>query len=142
MRGGTPALLFVAAAVALPGCGGGEERADAAGGAVDVALSDFSIDPASIEVEDAGELTLNVRNDGEVPHALSLDDASTGTLAAGADGRLTVDLAPGTYELFCPVGDHRRQGMVAMLRVAGGGAGGGTTTGEDDDDTGRDYGYG
>ena len=140
MRGRTLALLLLAAVVALPGCGGGEEGGAAAGG-TDVTLSDFSIEPASIEVEDSGRVTLNVTNDGDVSHALVLGGVSTGMLAPGTSAELTAELGEGAYTLFCPVGDHRSQGMEAALTVGDAPARGGTT-GDDEDDSGRGYGNG
>jgi len=32
-------------------------------------------------------------------------------LAPGESGSLTLDLAPGTYVVYCPVGGHRGLGM-------------------------------
>jgi uncharacterized cupredoxin-like copper-binding protein len=110
-------------------------------GGIDVALADFSIDPAAIEVEQPGQVTLAVRNDGELPHALTVEGASTGTLAPGESGELTVSLEDGAYALYCPVGNHRSQGMEAALTVGDAPAGGATTV-EDEDDSGRGYGYG
>jgi uncharacterized cupredoxin-like copper-binding protein len=31
---------------------------------------------------------------------------------------LTVDLTPGTYEVYCPIDDHRAQGMQVEVTVA------------------------
>jgi uncharacterized cupredoxin-like copper-binding protein len=31
---------------------------------------------------------------------------------------VTVDLQPGTYEMWCPVMDHRGQGMTTTITVA------------------------
>jgi uncharacterized cupredoxin-like copper-binding protein len=140
MRGRRPAFLLFAAALGLAACGGGESGETGGGGATEVTLADFSIEPSRIDVEDASEVTFSVRNDGDVAHALTVEGQSTGTLEPGASGELTVDLAAGTYRMVCPVGNHGAQGMAGTLIVAGGGAGGGTTTGEDEDTGG--YGYG
>jgi uncharacterized cupredoxin-like copper-binding protein len=142
VRGLRPAFLLSAVVLGLAGCGGGEsDEADAgSGGANEIALADFSIEPSRIDVDDAGEVTFSVRNDGDVTHALKIGEQSTGMLGPGETAQLTADLAAGTYRMVCPVGNHAAQGMVGTLIVAGGGAGGGTTTGEDEDTGG--YGYG
>jgi uncharacterized cupredoxin-like copper-binding protein len=41
-------------------------------------------------------------------------------LAPGASGTLTVDLAAGTYEVYCPVGNHADEGMRVDLTVTAG----------------------
>lgn len=38
-------------------------------------------------------------------------------LQPGEAGVLQVDLAPGEYTVYCPVGDHEQQGMVLTLTV-------------------------
>ncbi len=45
-------------------------------------------------------------------------------LAPGGTGTLQVDLEPGTYEIYCPVGDHADRGMRMALTVEAGGGGG------------------
>jgi plastocyanin len=142
VRGLRPAFLLSAAVLGLAGCGGGEsDEADAGGGgANEITLADYSIEPSEVDVDEAGEVTFSVRNDGDVAHALTIGEQSTGTLGPGETAQLTVDLTAGTHRMLCPVGNHSAQGMVGTLVVAGGGAGGGTTTGEDED--GGGYGYG
>lgn len=141
---------LVLALLALAACGSDsepEEAASAGGGdgaAVEIALMDFMLEPASLSL-DPGSYTLTVVNDGESVHALKVDgpggEFETGELQPGDTAELEVDLSePGEYELTCPVGDHRERGMEGTLTVGGGG-GGGTTTDETTTEDDGDYRY-
>src|SRR5687768_10015560 len=143
--------LFLAALL-LAGCGsddGDDEGGESSGGqSVELVATEFAFDPADVSVDEAGETTFTVSNDGEFPHALEIEgngiEEETEELGPGESGSITVELEPGEYELYCPVGDHREQGMEGTLVVGGGeaaGAGGGMT---DDSESGSDdpYGYG
>jgi uncharacterized cupredoxin-like copper-binding protein len=142
-----PLLLAALALVLLPACGGEDatpdEAAQTGGGAVvDLALTDFAIEPAGIAV-DPGSYTFHVVNEGETVHALEVEGPSgeveTPELAPGESADLTVDLSEaGEYEVYCPVGDHRDQGMEGTITV------GGATTDEtttDETTTDEDSGY-
>jgi uncharacterized cupredoxin-like copper-binding protein len=142
-------LLLALALVLLPACGGeeGTDGAGSGGTVVDVALGEFTIEPAAISVE-PGSYTFHVVNEGGALHALEIEgpggEVETEELEPGESADLTVDFAEaGEYEIYCPVGNHRDQGMEGAITVGGGG--GGTTpdetTTEDDDDGGYDYGY-
>jgi uncharacterized cupredoxin-like copper-binding protein len=141
-RGHLATAAIAAAALsglALAACGGEEgaetiaapatttEGATGATGAtgeaqeVDVSETEFVIDPANPEVR-AGTVTFNVTNDGELPHNLEVEgngveEELEQNLEPGDSGELTVDLEPGTYEWYCPVGDHAEQGMEGTLTV-------------------------
>src|SRR6266542_250212 len=71
----------------------------------------------------AGANTFVVEQQGKHPHALSIkgpgvDTTSTPTIQpGGASQRLTVTLQPGRYELWCPVGNHKAQGMHTTITV-------------------------
>ena len=144
--------VLVLAAPLLSGCGSeddGDEGGDSAGGGVELVATEFAFDPADVSIDEAGETTFTVSNEGEFPHALEIEgngiEEETEELGPGESGSLTVDLEPGEYELYCPVGDHREQGMVGTLVVGGesaAGAGPGTTTGETESDADDPYGYG
>jgi uncharacterized cupredoxin-like copper-binding protein len=137
-------LLLALALVLLPACGGEEGAAgDAAGSeatVVDVALGEFTIEPSAIAVE-PGSYTFHVVNEGGAVHALEIEGPSgeveTEDLEPGASADLTVDLPEdGTYEIYCPVGDHRDRGMEGSITV---GSAGGTET--DETTTEEDSGY-
>jgi plastocyanin len=141
-------LALAALVLALAGCGSEDaSESDGAGGAsLEVSETDFALDPSSLTVDEAGEVTIRVVNDGEVEHALAVEgegvEEETGTLAPGESAELNVDLASGSYTMYCPIGNHRKQGMEGTVVVAGGAGGagtGGTTTGQDDEEG---YGYG
>jgi uncharacterized cupredoxin-like copper-binding protein len=132
--------LGVTLVVPIAGCGGDDDdetSADtgaatqfttttggAAGGGgetVDMSLTDFALNPADPTVK-AGQVTFNVTNDGQAPHALEVEgpggEVETQTLDAGGAEKLAVDLSkPGTYEMYCPVGNHRDMGMEGQVTV-------------------------
>ncbi len=142
-------LLAVLALLLLPSCGGEEGTADEeaapSGDAtvVEVALSEFAIEPSAIAVE-PGSYTFHVVNEGGAVHALEVEGPSgeveTAELGPGESADLTVDLAEsGEFEMYCPVGDHRDRGMEGT--ITSGGGGGPTTTDETTTDEDSGYGY-
>ncbi len=142
MHRAVPCLALLVVAI-LTGCGGGDgeggagasEAGAAPSGSLSVSATDFQFAPADLTAE-AGTVTIELVNDGDAPHALSLEgngvEASSDTIDAGGSTTLTVDLADGTYEIWCPVDGHREFGMVGTLTV---GSGGGTTGGTETDET-------
>lgn len=135
-------LLLALAFVLLSACGGGEETtgndAGSGGGSVvDVSLAEFMIEPSQIAVE-PGSRTFHVVNDGSVVHALEIEGPSgeveTGDLEPGESADLTVDFSEdGTFEMYCPVDDHRGMGMAGSITVGeGGGMAPDETTTEED----------
>lgn len=89
---------------------------------VDVALSNFVIEmPDTIT---AGPTRFAIANTGQAPHNFVIEGNGVSkrlanNLQPGQSGFLNVDLAPGTYTVFCPVGEgaHRAQGMELTLTV-------------------------
>ena len=110
-----------AVAAALAGCGSDDE-----------ASSSSACEPSStVEVvgndalqftEDAYEgespcLELVYRNDGSIAHTLLVRGESGFKLSIGNEDRGTIELGPGTYELYCDIAGHEAAGMVAPLEV-------------------------
>lgn len=133
------AIAVVAGAMALVGCGGDDETTSsaasttestdtaAAGGggsgeSIPVSETEFAIDPADPTVK-AGTVSFEVTNDGSITHNLEIEGPDgeqklDQDLEAGDSGTLEVDLSkPGTYEWYCPISNHRDQGMEGEVTV-------------------------
>jgi plastocyanin len=69
----------------------------------------------------AGKVTIEFSNQSQLPHAVEIEgngiEKSTDTVTGADAAPLTVDLKPGTYTYYCPVGDHRAEGMEGKLTV-------------------------
>jgi len=133
------ALIALAASIWLAACGGDDGgttaattapagATGAAGGAaeqtVDVKATDFKFDPSDPTVK-PGTVAFKLTNDGETLHNLEVEGPSGEAqlpedLQPGSEGEFSVDLnKPGTYEFYCPVGNHRDLGMVGEVTVRG-----------------------
>jgi plastocyanin len=124
---GRLALLLVAAGLLVLGSGAAVVYAQSS---VTVAMREFAFDPSGLTVS-AGRSTWNLRNIGQFPHnvhiegnGVSMEVKPDGPVAGGQNFTAAVTLTPGTYDIWCPVGNHRDQGMVGTLTVAAAGAGG------------------
>jgi plastocyanin len=148
-----PALAAVLA-VATAGCGGGDDDSGApaaSSSAQTVAIheSEFKLDLAEVELDSAGTYRFKAINDGSSTHALEVEgngvEEETETIPAGQSAEVTVELEDGTYEIYCPIADHRARGMDGKVVVGPRGAGTtGVTENEtetNDDNSGRGYGY-
>lgn len=94
-------------------------------GEVTATLSEWDIE-LSRDTLAAGEHTFRVVNRGSVAHRFEIEgvgqERATELLQGGAEATLTVDLAAGEYEVYCPVenretGDHSAKGMQTRLIV-------------------------
>ena len=120
-----------AAAAGEPGTPGGTATGQdtaGAGGEVDltadtveVSLGEYAIDmPGSLP---AGRTVFRVTNTGGMEHGFEVEMGDVEavlepTAAPGETRFLTVDLTPGTWEVYCPVGDHADRGMRLDLTVS------------------------
>lgn len=100
----------------LAACGGGGDGGDSGGdGAASstVTMQDNVFAPSDPVIA-AGEVELV--NEGESPHTFTVEgEAVDVEVDAGQTVTETIDLAPGTYTLFCEF--HRAQGMEGTLTV-------------------------
>ena len=132
-----PILLLLAA------CGGSSDES-ASGDilrTIQISEKEFSLSPSTVTLEETGTYEFEVTNDGQITHALEIEEegggaeAETGDIAAGETKTLRFTFsAEGSYELYCPIGNHKAQGMRGTI-VVGSAAGGGDTTTDDDETT-------
>ena len=136
-------ILACAALLVVAGCGDDDEETagpatqattpaatdtggDTTGGApatVELTATEFAFDPSDPQVDQAGPVEFTMVNEGQAPHAVEIEgqgiEEESETVQGGQTATLTVDLEPGEYVMYCPVGDHREQGMEGTVTVAG-----------------------
>jgi plastocyanin len=93
----------------LVGCG------DDDGAATTITMTDNAFAPAAITMA-PGDVELV--NEGEATHNFTVEGEGVDVdVDAGATGSASIDLAAGTYTVFCEF--HRSQGMEGTLTVEG-----------------------
>jgi plastocyanin len=132
-------VLAATAALAFAGCGGDDQEPTpaateapteaptqaASGSATKLAIA---ADPGGAKkftesklTTTAGQVEIDFSNESQLPHAVEIEGngvEETTEIVTGQDAPpLTVDLKPGTYDFYCPVGDHRAEGMEGTLTV-------------------------
>lgn len=91
---------------------------------VNVRLSEWKVELSERRIP-AGPVTFKLENTGSVPHQLEVEgegiEQSTELIQPGASATLSLDLKPGRYEVYCPIGNgsHKHLGMEAGLEVTG-----------------------
>lgn len=89
---------------------------------VDAKLSEWKVELSAPTVA-PGPVTFTVTNGGTIPHAFEVEgrgiERATALIQPGATAELTLTLKPGTYEVYCPVGQdsHMMLGMATHLVV-------------------------
>jgi uncharacterized cupredoxin-like copper-binding protein len=126
------ALAFAGAGLAgcvgSSGSGGGSTTtaaASASGQTFTIREQEFSLSPATVKIVKPGSYRFKAVNAGSIPHALEIEgngvEEETDTIQPGSSAMLTVDLAkPGSYELYCPIDSHRKDGMDGSIQVGSG----------------------
>ena len=122
------ALLLSAGALLAGGCGDDDDGGNGgSGGASTSEALTLTADPGGAISWEPGELsapagsvTIKLVNDSDIPHAVEVEgngvEEETETITGG-ETELSVDLEPGTYEFYCPVGNHKDAGMEGTLTV-------------------------
>ena len=134
-------LIALALATAVfAGCGGDDDEQESAatpaateestpaesGGGETLAFSapedgSLKFDESEMTAK-AGKVTVTFNNPSSVPHAVEIEgngvETETETVTASKAPPIEVDLKPGTYEFYCPVGGHEEAGMKGTLTVS------------------------
>ena len=91
---------------------------------VQATLTEWSITLAE-DTLSSGPVTFRVANRGTVRHAFEVEGGGEewviDSIAPGAEATVSAQLAPGTYEVYCPIeddrGNHQTLGMRTTLVV-------------------------
>lgn len=146
IRSVTVAAALSAAAIALAACGDDDSSttASSATGAAAPATTESAPQGSAssrlaldaVETEGAlafsrrtlraspGDVTIVLANPAgnQLPHAVEIEgegvEEESPTIQPGTEtADVTANLRPGTYTFYCPIGDHRQQGMEGTLTV-------------------------
>jgi plastocyanin len=133
------ALVAAGAALALAGCGS-DDNSDSGGGSTSTPASGSSggggggssvslsapqdgskkFDQATATAK-AGTVTIKFSNPSSVPHAVEIEGngvEKASDVVTSGESSFSVDLKPGEYTYYCPVGSHRDEGMEGKLTVS------------------------
>ncbi len=110
-------------AAALPPVTGSTQQQTGGNGTSETATETEFHMALSSKTLKAGTYTFHVKNAGKITHGFTVDgpgikDKGTGDISPGATSTLTVTLTAGSYEIYCPVGNHKMQGMDETVQVA------------------------
>jgi FtsP/CotA-like multicopper oxidase with cupredoxin domain len=87
---------------------------------IDVTLTEFAIEPSTLDVPAGVPVTFNVANNGSIEHDFTIDGLDgTASIAAGTTTTLQVPaFEPGEYKVLCTVPGHEAAGMAATVVAA------------------------
>ncbi len=119
-------LLVVVNTVSIGGptgqvlrCEGVATTASAPANELTVELSEMLYTPSDISIAANTDVTLRLVNSGVASHDFSIGalGVSSGTVAAGEEVTLTVNVPAGDYAFGCSVAGHSLAGMTGVLRA-------------------------
>jgi len=82
--------------------------------------TEFSLNPASINVKAGDRVKIIFKNIGRAPHNWTIEGLGVSTKTIGGGQTDTIEFtasASGTYSIFCSVPGHRAAGMEGQLIV-------------------------
>ena len=90
---------------------------------IEVSETEYTLYPEEVVLDSPGTYVFRAVNDGNSTHALKIggnqgsEEQVTENIAPDESAELVVNLEPGTYEFYCPVGDHKDLGMEGAITV-------------------------
>jgi uncharacterized cupredoxin-like copper-binding protein len=109
------------AAATPPSAAAPSAAAPASGKSLTATETDFHIAMSSSSIP-AGTYTIKAVNSGQTTHALEINgpgvsNKATSGISPSSSATLTVTLTKGSYEIWCPVANHKAMGMDTHIKV-------------------------
>ncbi len=113
-------------AVGVAACGGkkqesGSTETSAQGGnTITITLSDFKIEPATLNLKQGTTYTLVIKNNGPSVHDFAIKDLGVQSPMIDSGKEATVQVTPnktGTFNAICTVAGHEQLGMKGTVTV-------------------------
>jgi len=111
------ALLLVGLLAACGGRGGSSAPTESA---IRIVTQNIRFNPNTLTVKAGQKVTVELINKDGVPHTFQIEGVEGIGVGVPPGGEATLEFTidqPGTYTIFCGVGNHRAQGMVGTLTV-------------------------
>jgi nitrite reductase (NO-forming) len=91
---------------------------------VELTMIDIAFEPTELTIPANTDVTINLPNQGALPHAFEIPDQGIATdeVPGGGSTSVVVNLPPGEYRFICPVPGHESAGMLGTLKVVDEGA--------------------
>ncbi|MDK1046197.1 MAG: hypothetical protein QGM45_11010 [Anaerolineales bacterium] len=121
---GVPRAIGQGTGIQLSASAAGESDSEGGqvtfGREVQLELRDFELVPADLTAS-AGEITFTLVNAGRFTHDFRVEgegvDERSPRVSAGRTHEWSISLAPGVYNISCPISKHSDRGMVGTLTV-------------------------
>ena len=91
---------------------------------VPISTTEFAISPEYTRLSIPGIYTIDVTNEGRIPHAIVVERKRDGVkvtsppIPPGKTVDFNVNLSdPGTYDVYCPIDGHRAKGEHAVITM-------------------------
>jgi len=116
--------LFLVILMLLAGFTVGSCRRYESGGnnVVKVKLAEYSMDVENAEELTPGPAVIEITNDGKEEHSFVFEGTDTiqrleDNIKPGETKTMRVKLEPASYNVYCPLDDHKNKGMSSVIKV-------------------------
>ncbi len=87
-----------------------------------VKFTDYNMELEKSDEIEPGKAIIQITNNGKKEHSFVFEGTDTiqrleENLKPGETGTISVELEPTSYNIYCPLDDHKNKGMSSVLKV-------------------------